>query len=203
MDAYEPPTSIESRGIRFENQQFLYVEDFLKIGTATSLLNHCLRDIKWHRETVTMFGSKHQAPRFTAWYADSGCSYHYSGTSRLGEPWSSRLADTCALITRQLRHPFNFMLANRYRSGSDYVGWHSDNERNMGVRPVIASLSLGASRIFRVRPRSGGTSKGLLLRHGSLLVMWGDSQSLFKHSVPRTTQAKSERVNLTYRYVSQ
>ena len=94
------------------------------------------------------------------------------------------------------------MLASRYRSGSDYVGWHSDNERDMGARPVIASLSLGASRVFRVRPRSGGSSKGLLLRHGSLLVMWGDSQSLFKHSVPRTAQPVGERVNLTYRYVS-
>ena len=178
------------------------MENFLKTASATCLLDHCLRDINWYRETVTMFGSKYRAPRLTAWYANSGCSYHYSGTSRPGEPWTDCLAGTCALIKRQLRHPFNFMLANRYRSGSDHVGWHSDNERDMGVRPVIASLSLGASRVFRVRPKSGGKSMGWLLQHGSLLVMWGDSQSLFKHSVPRTAQSAGERVNLTFRYVS-
>ena len=202
VDIYEPPVDVQSQGIRFENQQFLYVENFLKTASATCLLDHCLRDINWYQETVTMFGSKYRAPRLTAWYGNSGCSYHYSGTSRPGEPWTDCLAGTCALIKRQLRHPFNFMLANRYRSGSDHVGWHSDNERDMGVRPVIASLSLGASRVFRVRPRRGGKSNGWLLQHGSLLVMWGDSQRLFKHSVPRTAQPGGERVNLTFRYVS-
>ena len=203
MDAYEPPVDVQDEGIQFENQDFLYVEQFLKTTAATSLLDYCLRDIDWHRESVTMFGTRYRVPRLTAWYADSDCAYRYSGTTRRGEPWTECLAENCALVKRRLHHPFNFLLANRYRSGSDYVGWHSDDERDMGSRPVIASLSLGASRVFRVRPRSGGKSKSLLLQHGSLLVMWGDSQGFFKHSVPKTAQRVGERINLTYRYVVQ
>lgn len=201
MDAYEPPVDVQGEGIRFDNQDFLYVEHFVKTATATSWLDYCLRDIDWHRESVTMFGTKYRLPRLTAWYGDKDCAYRYSGTTREGEPWTECLAEICGLVKRRLCYPFNFLLANRYRSGSDYVGWHSDDERDMGSRPVIASVSLGASRVFRVRPRSGGKSKGLLLQHGSLLVMWGDSQRMFKHSVPKTDQRLGERINLTYRHI--
>ena len=92
------------------------------------------------------------------------------------------------------------MLINRFRDGGDRLGWHADDETDLGLKPVIASLSVGAERVFRMRPKAGGASIGKVLEHGSLLLMWGMSQRDYQHAVPPTARPMGERLNFTFRW---
>ena len=177
----------------------LHVPGFLPRGDADALLGHCLRDLDWRRERFRMFGKEVKAPRLTAWYGDPGASYRYGGVTRACARWTPELRRAARATGDRLGTSFNFVLANRYRDGADCLGWHADDEPGLG--PVIASLSLGATRVFRVRPRAGGRSIGLPLAHGALVVMWGRCQRDFKHALPRTARCGGERVNLTLRHV--
>lgn len=96
---------------------------------------------------------------------------------------------------------FDSVLANRYREGREYMGWHSDNEAALGARPVIASLSLGATRRFVLKRRQGAPKIELALAHGSLLVMAGETQANYRHALPRTARPVGERINLTFRRI--
>jgi len=91
------------------------------------------------------------------------------------------------------------VLANAYRNGADSMGWHADNEPELGQQPVIASISLGAERRFLIRPGRKGRSSPIMLEHGSLLLMSGDSQDGYQHCVPKTSPKEGLRINLTYR----
>ena len=181
-------------------RDLLYVPKFLAKSEADSLLEHCLRDLSWQQERFMLFGKLVTAPRLTAWYGEAGTAYRYSGVTRAGNTWTPMLRRIANLVGQRLTTSFNFVLANRYRSGDDCVGWHADDER--GLAPVIASLSLGETRVFCVKPKVGGPSVGLPLEHGGLVVMWGRCQRDFKHALPRTARSKGERVNLTLRCVA-
>ena len=99
--------------------------------------------------------------------------------------------------------PFNSVLVNRYRSGADAMGWHSDDEPELGAQPVIASLSLGAARRFAFKHRHDAALKQTLeLGHGDLLLMGGDTQRHYKHALPRTVKPVGERINLTFRQIA-
>ena len=149
-----------------------------------------------------MFGRVVQAPRLTACYGEPGTSYRYSGIRRVAEPWSGALEKLAHRCRDQLAHPFNFVLANLYRDGADSVGWHADDERDLGRRPVIATLSLGAARRFVLRSATAGARTERVLEHGSLLLMHSDSQREYRHSVPRTAKRVGERISLTFRRVA-
>lgn len=152
------------------------------------------------------FGST-PVPRLTAWVADPGCSYTYSRQKHDPAPWSplllelrERVAGFC-LKAAGVAPAFNSVLLNRYRGGSDSVAWHSDDERELGEDPIIASLTLGAPRDFLLKPR-GGRARDVVkytLRHGDLLVMLGRCQRDWLHSVPKTKGHVDERINLTFR----
>jgi len=154
-----------------------------------------------------MFGRSLAVPRRVGWYGDLGVSYSYSGVTHSAQRWLAPLADIRRKLQQTLETQFNFVLLNNYRNGEDSMGWHSDDEYELGGEPVIASLSLGATRRFRIRPHrrpgAGGrrSSWKLELANGSLLVMWGHSQSGFQHCVPKSAGATGARINLTYRYV--
>ena len=180
-----------------------HVPGFLPAGDADALLAHCLGRLDWREERLTMFGREVIAPRLTACYGDPGRSYRYSGVTRPAAPWTPELRRAARKTGDRLGVPFNFVVANRYRSGADCIGWHADDERGLG--PVIASLSLGAARTFRIRRKDGGgrggRSVGLPLAHGDLVVMWGRFQRDFKHALPRSAGVVEERVNLTLRRI--
>ena len=199
---YQPPTEVARRGASIGLGPFLYVDGFLGKHGASRLLSHCLSALDWQQEGIELFGRTTAMPRLTTCYSDSGCSYRYSGLRRYGIAWTEELSATRDLLVREVGALFNYMLGNRYRSGADCVGWHSDDETDLGDEPVIASLSLGATRRFRVRCRSAPASVGLDLTHGSLLIMWGLSQQDFKHCLTRTRRAVGERVNLSFRLVA-
>lgn len=173
---------------------------FLAPAEADAALAGLLASGLWRQERA-LFGKP--MPRLTAWVADAGVRYGYSGLTHEPEPWSPLLADLRDRIAAASgeRVRYNSVLLNRYRGGSDSVAWHADDERSLGTNPVIGSLSLGASRRFVLRHKRTREKRELELTHGSLLVMAGTLQHHWHHAVPKTAAAVGERVNLTFRLV--
>ena len=197
---YVPPQHVASAGTTPAGlRELLHVRDFLSRPEADRLFRHCLAELDWRQERVRLFGRTVDAPRLSACYGQPGLAYRYSGVTRRCAPWTAPLREAVERIGQRLGASFNFVLANRYRDGSDAVGWHADDER--GIAPVIASLSLGSERVFRVRPREGGRSAALRLGHGDLVLMWGRCQQDFRHALPRTRGRVGVRVNLTLRRI--
>ncbi len=180
--------------------QTLYVPAFLAGESADALFAQTLARADWRREQFKLFGRVVTAPRLTAWYGDADASYRYSGVVRTAAPWPEQLRGLATEVGAAVGWQFNFVLVNRFRNGADMLGWHADDEADLGVVPVIASVSVGAERVFRLRPRTGGPSVGRPLGHGSLVLMWGRSQRDFKHCVPRTAKPIGERLNFTFRW---
>jgi alkylated DNA repair dioxygenase AlkB len=158
--------------------------------------------IAWREESITMFGRRVTVPRLCAWYGDVGVAYRYSHSTHRADGWLSELEVVRDQLLERLGIRFNFVLANLYRTGQDAMGWHADDEPELGARPCIASLSFGAPRRFRLRARDGRARRvDLMLEHGSLLLMWGRSQRDWQHALPRMRAASGPRINLTYRCV--
>jgi alkylated DNA repair dioxygenase AlkB len=186
---------------------FTYTERYLARREADAALATLWRELRWERREITLFGRRIMQPRLVAWYGDSGASYRYSGLALKPLPWHPLLLELRRRLENDLGASFNSVLANAYRDGSDSMGWHSDNEPELGPEPVIASLSLGAERPFRIRPsgterRKTVAAERLLPAHGSLLVMRGPSQALYQHALPKTRKPVGLRINLTYRLVA-
>ena len=185
---------------------FDYHPGVLDESCADRSLETLWRELNWQQSEITLFGRRLMQPRLIAWYGDRSARYSYSGLSLDPEPWHPLLAKLKSRLEAFTDMPFNSVLANAYRNGQDSMGWHRDDEPELGHRPVIASLSLGAARKFLVRtiekPVTGRRqSDGLTLEHGSLLLMSGDSQARFQHALPKTTKKIGLRINLTYRMI--
>lgn len=196
-----PPPFLQA-SVDFGVPQVRYWRDFLPRPRADALLARTLTEIAWQDERLTMFGRERTAPRLVSWCGERGVSYRYSGVDRVAAPWPSFVAGLAAEVGAVVGSCFNYALLNRYRSGSDMLGWHADDEADLGADPVIATISLGAARMLRIRPRAGGMSIGGALTHGSLLLMWGASQRDYKHCVPRTRKPVGERVSYTFRWTT-
>jgi alkylated DNA repair dioxygenase AlkB len=139
-------------------------------------------------------------PRLVAWHGDPGTAYTYSGTLHEPLPWTPVLQSIRDRVQGLTGHSFNSVLLNRYRDGRDGMGWHADDERELGRDPVIASVSLGATRRFKLRHRRLREAVATIgLAHGDLLLMAGPTQHAYVHAVPKTTRPVDERVNLTFR----
>lgn len=172
----------------------------------SELANHwfeCLRDnCPWEQSTIAIYGREVLIPRRNAWYGDPGCEYGYSGTRLTRNDWLPELAQMREEFTRLADAELNSVLLNHYRDGSDSMGWHQDDEAELGRNPIIVSYNLGATRRFQLRPR-GQTriSHSLDLDHNSLLIMGGDMQHHWQHAVPKTRRPVGERINLTFRNI--
>ena len=148
-----------------------------------------------------MFGRRIAMPRLTAWYGDPGASYVYSGIANQPLPWTESLRALRVRVTMHTGSRFNSALLNLYRDGTDSLAWHADDEPELGRAPTLASLSLGATRRFRIRQRRTRESIGVDLEAGSLIVMTGTSQRDWEHCVPKTARTVGERINITFRWV--
>ena len=180
-----------------------YCPDFLESAEADRALEALLARRDWERLRGRIFGREVELPRWTAWWGDRGARYQYSGLTHVARGWPAFVEALRDRLQAEIGVCFNSVLANRYRDGHEYMGWHSDDERELGDCPVIASLSFGAERRFLMRHRS---RKDLeiaewVLGHGSLLLMAGDTQRHWKHRLPPMARCKAERVNLTFRQV--
>ncbi len=161
------------------------------------------QEVPWRHEPITLWGRQFLQPRLTAWYGDAGTDYAYSGLRMAPLAWSPRLAAIKAQVESVCGHRFNSVLLNLYRDQRDSVGWHSDDEPALGKHPVIASLSLGESRIFKMKHKLRKQEKpvSLELGNGSLLIMAGETQQYWLHAVEKERQARGARINLTFRTI--
>jgi alkylated DNA repair dioxygenase AlkB len=170
---------------------------------ADAYLAELLEDVAWQQQVIRIGGRRVASPRLSAWYGDPGADYAYSGLSLEPIAWSPLLAEIKGEVERASGAVFNSVLANLYRDGADSMGWHSDDEPELGERPLIASASFGATRRFRLRHRQRRDLEpvALPLNHGSLLVMKGSTQANWKHQVPKKRPLSEPRVNLTFRTI--
>ncbi|MGB5241236.1 MAG: alpha-ketoglutarate-dependent dioxygenase AlkB [Prochlorococcaceae cyanobacterium] len=168
-------------------------------------LSRLQQEIPWRQESITLFGRTHPMPRLTCWVADPGCGYRYSGLAHEPQPWSAALIGIREALEITLGWRFNSVLLNRYRDGTDSMGWHADDEPELEPLAPIASLSLGASRSFQLRPRDRRPGAAepfrLELGHGDLLVMDPPTQQHWLHALPRRLRVRQERLNLTFRVI--
>ena len=178
----------------------LYVPGWLDPSAADQLLSDCLRDLDWSSPSIRMFGRELPIPRRHAFVGDPGIRYRWSGLEQRAEPWPPALR----AVRRRLAEiglGFNSLLANHYRSGNDSMGWHADDESELGAMPVIATVSLGQERKLRFRRKSGGSACGIPLGHGSLLLTSGEVQQYWVHEVAKSRASMIDRVSLTFRYI--
>jgi len=180
----------------------LWEPAFLTADEQARLLDFCRTAIPWERRQLTFGSRKVDVPRELAWFGD--VDYVYSGIRHPARPMPEPLAALARAIEAWLanegiQYAFNSVLLNRYRSGSDSIGMHADDEPQLEERPVIASISLGAPRTFVFEHKETRLSQQGLLTSGSLLVMKGDSQLLWRHGIPKEP-GHGERINLTFRH---
>lgn len=181
---------------------------WLPVEQADALFAQLRASIPWSVHRIRLFGREVDSPRLSAWLGDAGAGYAYSGAHFAPHPWSPTLQTLRAQVESACGTHFNSVLANLYRDGNDSMGWHSDDERELGCMPVIASLSLGTERLFRMRrkrargtPRQPGDTLDLRLPHGSLLRMAGATQQNYCHAIPKSRRVQGARINLTFRQI--
>lgn len=167
---------------------------------ADQLLDELINTVRWQHE-YEAFGRRVTVPRLQAWYADEGVHYRYSDNLLGSHPWNQRLLEIKSDVERATGYGFNSVLLTYYRNGSDHVTWHADDEKELGEKPVIASLSLGETREFSYRHKKTLESFSLDLSSGELLIMLPDFQRDWEHCVPEQIEIEKPRVNLTFRNV--
>lgn len=166
------------------------------------IFNYLLSHVSWEQTQIKVFGKSHLTPRKTAWYSKEGKEYSYSNNKQETLPYCQVIEDLNNRVEKFLGLEFNSVLLNLYEDGSHKVGWHSDNEKELGDEINIASISLGASRDFKYRPnRDKGLVKTISLEHGSLLVMRHPFQLNHEHCVPPRRKVVNSRINLTFRSI--
>ncbi len=177
-----------------------YDPDFLSSEGADHYLQCLKRECKWNQDKIKLFGKMLLQPRLSAWYGEA--DYSYSGLTMLAQPWSATLMELKMLAEMSTGAAYNSVLLNLYRGGQDSMGWHSDDEKELGPEPSIASISLGEPRVFHFRHRKDKNLKHkILLEHGSLLFMSGSTQTYWHHQLPKTRKNIGERINLTFRFI--
>jgi len=180
---------------------YFYAE-FFTPAESDALFADLSASIAWEQRAITIMGKQIMQPRLIAWYGDEGTTYRYSGLTVHPNPWTPTLLTIRQRLQTVSSASFNSVLLNLYRDGNDSVGWHSDDEPELGTNPVIASLTLGAARAFQFRHRTNRDLRvNLELTHGSLLIMAGATQHHWHHQVPKTRKPLPPRINLTFRVI--
>jgi alkylated DNA repair dioxygenase AlkB len=176
-----------------------YIPTFIAADEADRHFTGLVEETPWEHRHIVLFGREVLQPRLACWYGDH--AYSYSGIRLEPRAWTDRLRalrDRCSVDSGA---EFNSCLVNLYRDGRDSMGWHADDEPELGHEPVIASLSLGDTRVFRMRHKETKTVVELPLEHGSLLIMSGLMQQCWVHEIPKTKKPVGQRINLTFRTI--
>ncbi|MEJ2162090.1 MAG: alpha-ketoglutarate-dependent dioxygenase AlkB [Robiginitalea sp.] len=185
-----------------QDGQLYHDPGFIPGEMADMLLNRLIEEVPWQQDNIRIFGKTYQQPRLTALYAENERSYTYSGITMNPLPFPSILQPVKEAVEKRADHKFTTCLLNLYRDGNDSNGWHADNEKELGSNPVIASLSLGATRAFHLKHLEDKSLRyRLFLEHGSLLIMGGAMQHHWLHQIPKTRKPVGRRINLTFRSI--
>jgi alkylated DNA repair dioxygenase AlkB len=168
---------------------------------ADNCLKYLLDEIPWQRDEVFVYGRSIVTARKVAWYGDRNFDYTYSGRTRTALRWTPELRSLKRKVEQQADFRYNACLLNLYADGSQGMGWHHDDEKELGRDAHIGSVSFGAERRFDFRHKKSREKGSVQLEHGSLLVMRGKTQTFWQHQVPKTSRVKAPRVNLTFRRI--
>ena len=180
--------------------EIIYYPHFFTIAEAHAIYQELLEKTPWQQDPIKVFGKTHLQPRLTALFGNEDKSYSYSNIKMQPHPWNPLLRKINLRLETEIKHTFTSVLLNLYRDGKDSNGWHSDNEKELGKNPIIASLSFGAERSFHLQHQTQKNLKHkIILEHGSLLIMKGTTQTYWKHQIPKTTKPIGARINLTFR----
>lgn len=184
------------------NADIVYYPNFIDLDQSNLFFNRLLQEVPWQQDEIIVYGKNHQQPRLTALYGNEGKPYAYSNIIMHPHPWNSLLTYIKEEVEKICETQFTTVLLNLYRDGKDSNGWHSDNEKELGRNPIIASLSLGAERMFHLKHnQQTELRQRITLQNGSLLVMKGETQHFWKHQIPKTEKEIGKRINLTFRII--
>ncbi|WP_428977327.1 alpha-ketoglutarate-dependent dioxygenase AlkB family protein [Thalassotalea euphylliae] len=179
----------------------IFEPQFYGMQQAQQLFEQLYQELAWRQDDIFVYGRQITIPRLQAWYGDNQQAYTYSGLTLNALPWTSTLAQVKQAVEAYSGCSFNSCLANLYRDGNDSVSWHSDDEAELGINPVIASVSLGAKRDFQLKHKAQSEKLTVPLNSGSLLMMAGETQHYWQHCIAKSKRVKSPRINLTFRQI--
>ncbi|MQP24804.1 alpha-ketoglutarate-dependent dioxygenase AlkB [Flavobacterium sp. LMO8] len=181
---------------------FEFYPNFFNQEEADMLFEKLMNETPWQQDDITIFGKKVAQPRLTCLFGNEGKPYSYSRLTMQPHTWNPTMMFIKKKVDKISEQNFTTVLANLYRNEKDSNGWHADNEKELGRNPIIASVSFGEERKFQLKHISDKNVKlSLNLNHGSLLVMKEGSQIYYKHQIPKATQPKNARINLTFRTI--
>jgi len=182
--------------------EIIYYPHFFDKEEADLIFAKLETEIPWQQDDIRVFGKIHPQPRLTALFGNEGKPYSYSNITMQPHPWDLLLQEIKAKIETVAATTFTTVLLNQYRDGKDSNGWHADNEKELGINPVIASVSFGAERAFHLKHNfDKQLKKTIILEHGSLLLMKGTTQHFWKHQIPKTAKSIGCRINGTFRVI--
>ena len=187
--------------INYKGLEIISYEKFINTSDADRIFSSALNEIPWETSTIKMYGKELPIPRLQCWIGDPGCEYAYSGKSLQRYDFFEPLIEIRSLIQNQLGIYFNSVLANLYRNGNDSMGFHADDEPELGNNPVIASLSLGEERPLIFQNKDKAETKTFDQPHGSLMLMKGATQSAWKHGIRKSKKISEPRINFTFRNI--
>lgn len=182
--------------------EMYFYPNYFCTNESAMYFKYLLTDIAWQQEQIKLFGKWLMQPRLSAWHGDKGKLYTYSGITLEPERWTNELLQIKYKIEKLNSIEFNSALLNLYRNGEDSMGWHRDNEKELGQQPIIGSVNFGASRKFCLQHIKIKDLKITLnLTDGSYLHMQGDTQKYWKHCIPKENNCSNPRINLTFRII--
>ena len=187
----------------FDGEVYLF-ENLLAEKNYLYYLKQLESGISWKQEGMKMYGKHINFPRLTAWYGEEGTVYKYSGLVNIPLQFTNLLMEIKAAVESRIGERFNSALLNLYRNEKDSMGWHSDDELELGTNPTIASVSFGETRLFQLRhKRLKNTTHNFLLPNNSLLLMKGVTQHNWLHQIPKSTKPCKPRINITFRKIGE
>ena len=188
--------------LNLPDAEIIYYPQFFDKEQADIIFAELIEEIPWQQDEIRVYGKIYPQPRLTALFGNEGKSYSYSNITMQPHPWNLLLQKLKMEIENSADVNFTTVLLNQYRDGKDSNGWHADNEKELGINPVIASLSFGAERTFQLKHNfEKDQKKSIILEHGSLLLMKGTTQHFWKHQIPKTAKPIGPRINATFRVI--
>jgi alkylated DNA repair dioxygenase AlkB len=189
--------------LNLKDADIKYYPNFFSSPEANNYFNSLKRQIQWKQDYIRVYGKTYLQPRLTAFYATNEKTYSYSNIKMQPHAFDGDLLIIKRNIEAEIKTEFTSCLANLYRDGNDSNGWHADDEKELGINPIIASLSFGEERVFQLKHKFDKSLKAKLkLEHGSLLIMQGKTQENWLHQIPKTKKKIGNRINLTFRIIA-
>ncbi|MBP6237615.1 MAG: alpha-ketoglutarate-dependent dioxygenase AlkB [Saprospiraceae bacterium] len=201
MNKLKPFDIPNSGNILDKDGEVLFFPGFFSPRKSDKIFTLLLQKIDWQQDKIKFYGKTINLPRLTAWYGDNDKPYTYSGIQNNPQIWTSELLEIKLKIEEIAKVKFTSVLLNLYRDGKDSVGWHCDDENELGQNPVIGSVSFGETRTFKLRHLQDKIVKKIELTHGSFLLMKGETQHKWEHEIPKTSKKLDQRINLTFRVI--